>query len=139
MRGKRQSRIEPGQGEMRRLEFLCADHSIEGSLVFKSIPCTFVVLWATRKVEGQNKKHSRNHFLTTAKKLKFISLPRVKLRLALVDGRFVRPREPGVTHSFEGTWAPMAAFCVPTYSRGSVLPQAHKGTQNDYLPRRNIT
>ena len=50
MREKRQSRIEPGQGEMGRLEFLYADHSIEGSLVFKSIPCTFVVLWATRKL-----------------------------------------------------------------------------------------
>ena len=52
---------------MGRIEFLYADHSIEGSLVFKSIPCTFVVLWATRKVEGQNKKRPKNHFLATAK------------------------------------------------------------------------
>ena len=74
-----------------------AHHGDEGSLVFTSIPCTFVVLWTSRKVEGQNKKQSNDHFLKITKKLKFLSLPQVKLRLGLVDGRCDRPRQPGVT------------------------------------------
>ena len=69
----------------------------------------------------------------------FLSLPRVKLCLALVDGRFVCPCEPGGTHSFESTWAHKTRPLVPTYSRRSVFPQAHKGTQNDHLPRQDIT
>ena len=60
----------------------------------------------------------------------FLSLPWVKLCLALVDGGYVCPCEPGGPNSFEGTWAHKTRPFVPTYSRRSLVPQTHKGTHD---------
>ena len=70
----------------------------------------------------------------------FLSLPWVKLCLALVDGRFVCPCEPGGTHSFESTWAHKTRPLVPTYPRRSVTPGSRGCTKRSSTkPRRNLT